>query len=117
MATLDPRRRRPRPGRPLDARLPPGRRRLCPAARRSLANGRRYEVSGELSQEEEHDTSGAVWYLGSGPDELAGPVLYNLDEFDESTLQGWVAALRRILTGGTSQPDQDWRLLARPAAQ
>jgi condensation enzyme len=83
----------------------------------SIADGA-YPVGGELSQEEDHDIpSGAVWFIGSGPDELAGHVLYNLDEFDESTILGWVATLRRILTDGASQPDQDWRLLARPTAQ
>jgi non-ribosomal peptide synthetase component F len=76
------------------------------------------EVSKRLSQDEEnHDIpSGVVWHLGAGPDELVGYVLYNLDELDESTVQGWVARLRRILTGGVSEPDQDWRLLAGPAS-
>jgi hypothetical protein len=73
------------------------------------------QVTRELSQEEEsHDIpSGVVWYLGAGPDEVSGYVLYNLDEFDEGTVQGWVDALRRILVGGTSEPDQDWRDLSR----
>jgi len=75
------------------------------------------EVNSELSQEEEHDIpSGVVWHLGSGPADLLGHVLYNLDEFDESTVQGWVAGLRQILAGGVSDPDQDWRLLAALAA-
>jgi hypothetical protein len=76
------------------------------------------DVQRELSQEEEsHDIpSGVVWYQSAGPDELGGYVLHNLDEFDESTIQGWVGGLRRILVGGVSEPDQDWRLLAGPAS-
>ncbi|HLK02700.1 MAG TPA: hypothetical protein VKU39_22710, partial [Streptosporangiaceae bacterium] len=68
----------------------------------------------EVSQEQQsHDIpSGVVWYLAADPDELRGYVLHNLDEFDEGTIQGWVAGLRRILAGGVSEPDKDWRLLA-----
>jgi condensation enzyme len=74
-------------------------------------------VSVGMSQEEEHDIpSGVVWHLGAGPDKLIGHVQFNLDEFDENTVQGWVAGLRRILVGGVSEPDQDWRLLAGPAS-
>jgi hypothetical protein len=67
------------------------------------------------SEQEQHDIpSGAVWFLGSGPDELTGYVLYNLDEFRQSTIQGWATGLRRILAGGASEPDKDWRLLFPP---
>ena len=37
-------------------------------------------------------------------------MLFNLDEFDESTVAGWAADLRRILTSAVRDPDQDWRL-------
>ncbi len=83
-----------------------------------IAEGARI-VLRRLSQEEGHHDipSGTVWNLSdelSG--ELVGGVLYNLDEFDESTVQGWVAELRRILTGGVREPDRDWRLLAGVAS-
>jgi len=41
-------------------------------------------------------------------------VLFNLDEFDESTVASWGAELRQILTGAVREPDRDWRLLAGP---
>jgi uncharacterized protein (DUF2252 family) len=44
-------------------------------------------------------------------------VLFNLDEFDESTVAGWTAELRRILAGAVREPARDWRLLAGPAWQ
>jgi hypothetical protein len=82
----------------------------------SIADGARQVHKGLSQDEENHDVpSGVVWHLGAGPDELVGYVLYNLDEHDESTIHGWVAMLRRIMTGGVSEPDQDWRLLARHA--
>jgi hypothetical protein len=60
--------------------------------------------------------SGTVWNLGTQPSgELNGGVLFNLDEFDESTVAGWAAGLRRILAAAVREPDRDWRLLAGPA--
>jgi condensation enzyme len=56
--------------------------------------------------------SGMVWGVdlpASGA--LAGGVLFNLDEFDESTVAGWAVALRRILAGAVRDPDQDWKTL------
>lgn len=56
--------------------------------------------------------SGMVWGLdlpSSGT--LAGGVMFNLDEFDESTVAGWTADLRRILTSAVRDPDQDWKTL------
>jgi condensation enzyme len=60
--------------------------------------------------------SGSVWNLYQLPDELYGSVLFNLDEFDESTVQGWSADLTQILTSAVRDPDQDWRRLADPSA-
>jgi hypothetical protein len=56
--------------------------------------------------------SGMVWGLdvpASGI--LAGGVLFNLDEFDESTIASWSQDLRRILASAVSDPDQDWKTL------
>ncbi len=85
----------------------------------TIAKGAR-QVSRQLSQEEEHHDipSGTVWYLTAAfHGELSGAVQYNLDEFDESTVQGWTEGLRRILAGGVREPDQDWRLLTGPATR
>ena len=66
-----------------------------------------------LQGEEVHDIpSGMVWNLTAKP---AGPlnadVLFNLDEFDENTVAGWTADLRRILASAVRDPDQDWKHL------
>jgi condensation enzyme len=60
-----------------------------------------------------HDVpSGTVWNLGVEPSgELNGGVLFNLDEFEESTVRGWTAGLNRILARAARDPDQDWRTL------
>jgi condensation enzyme len=66
-----------------------------------------------------HDIpSGTVWNLYVDPSgELHGSVLFNRDEFDEATVQGWAAGLRRILAGAVREPDRDWRLLAGPVSR
>jgi condensation enzyme len=56
--------------------------------------------------------TGVVWNLSSKPaGQLSGSVAFNLDEFDESTVAGWAAGLRRILAGALREPDRDWRQL------
>jgi uncharacterized protein (DUF2252 family) len=40
---------------------------------------------------------------------LAGNVVYNLDEFDEAKVTGWVWDFNRILSRLVSEPDRDWR--------
>ena len=72
------------------------------------------EVGERLLQEAvTHDVpSGTVWNLGVEPSgEMNGGVLFNLDEFEESTVQGWTAGLKRILASAVRDPDQDWRQL------
>jgi NRPS condensation-like uncharacterized protein len=84
-----------------------------------IAEGAR-AVSERLSQRSEHQDipSGAVWYLSAEPSgELNGSVQFNLDEFDESTVAGWSAELRRILADAVREPDRDWRLLSGPASR
>jgi hypothetical protein len=56
--------------------------------------------------------SGMVWFVDvppAGP--LSGAVMFNLEEFDESTVAGWAACLRRILAGAVADPDLDWKTL------
>jgi condensation enzyme len=56
--------------------------------------------------------TGTVWYLNTLPDgRLTGAVHFNLDEFEESTPEGWTAGFKRILASAVRGPDQDWRLL------
>jgi hypothetical protein len=84
-----------------------------------IAEGAR-EISERQSQRSEHQDipTGAVWNLSGEPSgTLNGGVLFNLDEFDESSVQGWTAGLRRILAGAAREPDQDWRLLVSPASR
>jgi condensation enzyme len=56
--------------------------------------------------------SGTQWHLNTQPDgSINGSVHYNLDEFEESTVRGWTAGLRRILASAVRDPGQDWRRL------
>jgi condensation enzyme len=84
-----------------------------------IAEGARWANDRMLQGSEVRDIpSGTVWNLAAQPSgELNGGVLFNLDEFDESTVAGWAAGLRRILAGGVREPDRDWRLLAGPASR
>jgi hypothetical protein len=38
-------------------------------------------------------------------------VLFNPDEFDQSTAARWATDFRRILTSAASEPDKNWRTL------
>jgi condensation enzyme len=56
--------------------------------------------------------SGTVWFVDLPPSGvLSGGVLFNPEEFDESTVAGWAASLRRILANAGRDPSQDWRVL------
>jgi len=71
--------------------------------------------AGKLLLEEEVSSdipSGTVWYLSAGSDgTLYGAMHYNLDEFEQSTVQGWSTGLKQILASAARDPDQDWRQL------
>src|ERR1700733_6779264 len=83
----------------------------------AIAEGACWANDRMLEGQEVHDIpSGTVWNLAAQPSGgLNGGVLYNLDEFEESTVAGWAAGLRRVLAGAGREPDRDWRLLAGPA--
>jgi condensation enzyme len=56
--------------------------------------------------------TGTEWHLTTLPGgTLSVAVHYNLDEFEESTVRGWTARLKRILVSAVRDPDQDWRQL------
>jgi condensation enzyme len=84
-----------------------------------IAEGARWATDRMLEGQEVRDIpSGTVWNLAVQPNgELNGGVLFNLDEFEESTVAGWAASLRQILAAAIRDPDQDWRHLTSPAAQ
>jgi hypothetical protein len=78
-----------------------------------IAEGAR-EIHERLLQEPEHPDipSGMVWNLDLIPSGLLScGVLYNLDEFDDSTAAAWAGDYRRILTNGVQEPDRDWKEL------
>jgi condensation enzyme len=66
-----------------------------------------------LAEAESSDIlSGTEWHLSPQPDgALSGSVHFNLDDFEESTLERWTGALKRILAGGVRDPDRGWRQL------
>lgn len=78
-----------------------------------IAEGAREIIERLLQEPVYHDIpSGMVWNLNVEPSGLLnGSVLFNQDEFDESTVQGWAADLRQILTSAVRNPDQDWKTL------
>jgi len=84
-----------------------------------IAEGACWAGDGMLEGQEVRDIpSGTVWNLSARPSgELNGDVLFNLDEFDESTVAGWAAGLRQILAAAVREPDRDWRLLTGPASR
>jgi non-ribosomal peptide synthetase component F len=73
------------------------------------------EISEVLLEEAESADipgGGTVWYLNTQPDgTLSGAVHFNRDEFEESTVQGWTAGLKRILAAAVRDPDHDWQQL------
>ncbi len=78
-----------------------------------IADGAREVHQYLLEESRHHDIpTGLVWGLTPTPDGgLCSGVLFNPDEFDESTVAGWAAGLRQILTGAVRDPDQDWKAL------
>jgi non-ribosomal peptide synthetase component F len=78
-----------------------------------IAEGARVISERLLEEPVYHDIpSGMVWNLNVEPSgKLYGSVLFNQDEFDESTVQGWAADLRQILTSAVRNPDRDWKAL------
>jgi condensation enzyme len=78
-----------------------------------IAEGAREIDETLLAETESSDIlSGTEWHLSRQPDgSLNGSVHFNLDEFEESTVQGWTGGFKRILASAVRNPDQDWRQL------
>jgi len=78
-----------------------------------IAEGGR-EIRERLLQEPEHHDipTGMVWGLDVIPSgELLGSVLFNQDEFDESTVIGLTTGFRRIVAAAVAAPDRDWKTI------
>lgn len=61
--------------------------------------------------------SGLVWNMSiTRQGGLIGNVVYNLDEFDEDRVTGWVSDFNRILFRLVNEPDRDWRQLSGVAS-
>lgn len=55
---------------------------------------------------------GATWTVGVTESGAAfGKVQYSPDEFDDSTVTGWVDLFQRLLTGALESPDRAWKNL------
>jgi condensation enzyme len=78
-----------------------------------IAEGAREVHQFMLEESRHHDIpTGMVWGLTPTPDGgLTSGLLFNPEEFDESTVAVWGADLRRILTSAVRDPDQDWKTL------
>jgi hypothetical protein len=71
------------------------------------------EISAKWQDEEGHRDipSGVVWFVDFPPaGTLTGGIMFNLDEFEENTVAGWAADLRRILDRAARDPDQGWKI-------
>ena len=78
-----------------------------------IAEGAR-EIEVRWLEEDGHRDipSGTVWLVDwPSTGTLSGGIMFNLGEFDESTVAGWAADLRRILAGAVRDPDQNWKTL------
>ncbi len=78
-----------------------------------IAEGARHISGREEEESANHDIpSGTVWSVSVEADgKLHGGIIFNREEFDESTVKGWSSSLLRILTGAVGDPDRDWKTL------
>lgn len=57
---------------------------------------------------------GASWTMGELSDGgMFGCIQFSTEEFDESTIAGWVQRYCQLLAAGTTRPDQEWNRLLR----
>jgi hypothetical protein len=78
-----------------------------------IAEGARQIAVPWLEEDGHRDIpSGTVWFVDfPAAGTLSSSIMFNLDEFDESTVAGWATGLRRILASAVRDPDQDWKTL------
>lgn len=79
-----------------------------------IADGAYPIVKRTLPSSETSDIpTGMAWSMAiASSGDLAGNVVYNLDEFDERKVTGWVSDYNRTLSRLASEPDREWRQLA-----
>lgn len=78
-----------------------------------LADGAEPILKRTMESSETSDIpSGLVWNMSiTRQGGLVGNIVYNLDEFDEDRVSGWVSEFNRILLRLVNEPDRDWRQL------
>ncbi|MDQ2814646.1 MAG: condensation domain-containing protein [Actinomycetota bacterium] len=78
-----------------------------------IAEGAREIAVRWLEEDGQRDIpSGTVWFVDWPSDgTLLGGIMFNPEEFQESTVAGWTAGLRRILATAARDPDQNWKTL------
>jgi condensation enzyme len=82
-----------------------------------IADGADPIIRRTMSSETSDIPTGMAWSMAiSSSGELVGNVVYNLDEFDEQKVTGWVADYNRILARLAREPDREWRQLADVAS-
>jgi condensation enzyme len=88
------------------------------AAALPIADGAHQILKRTLPSSETSDIpSGLVWSMSvTNQSDLIGTVVYNLDEFDEQRVTGWVADYNRLLSRLVSEPDREWRQIAGVAS-
>jgi condensation enzyme len=87
------------------------------AATLPIADGADPIIRRTMSSETSDIPTGMAWSMAiSSSGEMVGNVVYNLDEFDESKVTGWVSHYNRILARLAKDPDREWRQLADVAS-
>lgn len=83
-----------------------------------IADGAHPILDRTLSSSDTSDIpNGLLWSIHIGrAGGLDGNIVYNLDEFDEQRVTGWMSDYHRMLSRLTSEPDSDWRQLTGAAS-
>jgi non-ribosomal peptide synthetase component F len=75
-----------------------------------IAGGAELILKSSPSSETSDIPSGMVWDMSmTRTGELVGSITYNLDEFDEQRVTGWVTHFNQTMFRLVSEPDREWR--------